>query len=58
MIEIDCRKCENISKDGCILYGDDANNAVKRCAAEGFKNYSNTKTREILFKGKDIETGE
>ena len=38
MIEIDCRKCENC-KNGCTLYGHDPSDAVKACAAEGFKNY-------------------
>lgn len=42
MIEVDCRKCENLSDDGCSLYGSDADIAVKKCAENCFANYKKT----------------
>lgn len=42
--EIDCRKCENCDmKNGrCVIYGDDPEKATKACAANMFKNYTET----------------
>ena len=39
MIEVDCRKCVNLSQNGCSLYGNDADVAVARCAENCFFNY-------------------
>jgi hypothetical protein len=41
MIEIDCRKCTNLTEscDGCKLYGNDVKKAVDACCRDGFKNY-------------------
>lgn len=41
MIEIDCRKCVNADKeaDCCRVYGNNPNDAVKKCANDGFENY-------------------
>ena len=39
MIEVDCRKCVNLSQNGCSLYGNDADVAVARCAENCFSNY-------------------
>ena len=42
MIEVDCRKCENLSNEGCSLYGSDADIAVTKCAENCFANYKNS----------------
>lgn len=39
MLEIDCKKCDKCTGEGCICYGNDADKAVKACADDGFKNY-------------------
>ena len=39
MFEIDCRKCNKCTGDGCICYGNDADKAVKACANDELKNY-------------------
>lgn len=39
MIEVYCKECINLSDDGCIPFGNDANIAVKKCAEDGFRNY-------------------
>lgn len=41
MLEINCRKCENLINcvDGCRVYGSDAQKATKACAADRFMNY-------------------
>lgn len=39
MIEVDCKKCKNLSDDGCSLYGNDADIAVIKCAENCFANY-------------------
>lgn len=39
MIEIDCRKCKSSTNDGCMVYGTDAEVAVKECANSQFKYY-------------------
>ena len=39
MIEVDCRKCKNLSDNGCSLYGNDADVAVARCTENCFANY-------------------
>lgn len=38
-LEIDCRKCKNCTGEACTIYGPNAEEAVKSCAADGFKNY-------------------
>ncbi len=43
MIEVDCRKCKNLSDNGCSLYGNDADIAVARCAENCFANYCEVK---------------
>lgn len=42
--EIDCRKCENcdMQNDRCAIYGNDPEKAVKACAANQFKHYTET----------------
>jgi len=46
MLEIDCRKCENLisCKDGCRVYGSDAETATGHCAADQFINYKRKQT--------------
>lgn len=41
MLEVDCRKCANLTNptEGCKLYGPDADEAVKACAADAFEHY-------------------
>lgn len=41
MKEIDCRLCENLidTEKGCKCFGNDADNAVKKCAETNFSNY-------------------
>ena len=39
MIEVDCRKCVNLSQNGCSLYGNDSEVAVAKCAENCFSNY-------------------
>lgn len=41
MLEVDCRKCENLINctDGCKVYGSDAEKATDECAADLFVNY-------------------
>lgn len=46
MTEIDCRKCENCTGAECLVYGKDANIAVKKCAADVFKNYRKRREEE------------
>lgn len=38
-IEVDCNLCGNCTGSECLKYGTDADVAVKRCAAENFRNY-------------------
>lgn len=47
MIEVDCRKCQNLKADksGCI-FGNDAKKAVKKCAAHNFIFYAPKKKVE------------
>lgn len=42
MIEVDCRRCKNLGKDMCLIYGKDADKAVDKCAKDNFKNYKKT----------------
>lgn len=42
-IEVDCRQCTNCTGKSCEVYGDNADEAVKGCAADNFKNF---KTKE------------
>ena len=39
MLEIDCRICKNLGDDECLKYGKDCDEAVKKCAADGFRHY-------------------
>ena len=41
MLKIECRKCGNcdMENDRCKLYGRDPYKAIKKCAADGFRNY-------------------
>lgn len=41
MLEIDCRKCENLSEtcDSCKLYGNDPKKAAAACKTDLFMNY-------------------
>ena len=39
MLEVDCRKCVNCTGKECIPFGKDPNEAVKKCADDGFRNY-------------------
>ena len=39
MREVDCRKCNKLTSEGCRKYGNDPNKAVKECANDNFKNY-------------------
>ena len=47
MIEVDCRKCENLKfgKKGCKKYGDNVNRAVKSCAKSGFSEYKKVRDK-------------
>lgn len=38
-IEVDCNVCSNCTGSECLKYGNDADVAVKQCAADAFKNY-------------------
>jgi hypothetical protein len=46
MLKIDCRKCANCDMKSCAIYGDNADEAVSRCAEDGFKNYDPKKKQE------------
>lgn len=52
MIEIDCRKCANLSEtcDSCKVYGPDCGKATRACIADRFKNYKpqNTPAPELI----------
>ncbi len=52
MIEVDCRKCKNLSDNECSLYGNDANVAVAKCAENCFANYCEVKKRKTKYKSK------
>lgn len=39
MIEVDCRKCKNCTGQSCKIYGDDADEATRLCAEDGFRFY-------------------
>lgn len=49
MIEIDCRKCENLVGPpyACKVYGPECGKATRACAADKFKNYINTQLPEF-----------
>lgn len=38
-IEIDCRECVNCTGHSCKKFGDDAAEAVKKCARTAFRSY-------------------
>ena len=38
-IEIDCRECANCTGHSCKKFGDDAAEAVKKCASTAFRSY-------------------
>ena len=46
MIEVDCKKCVNCTGEECVVFGKDANIAVKKCAYDGFKNYVVSKRKK------------
>lgn len=48
MIEIDCRKCENLrpTGDGCQLYGNDPKTATAACRSDMFMNYLPRKEKQ------------
>lgn len=41
MKEVDCRSCKNLidTEKGCKLYGKNADEAVKKCADNNFRQY-------------------
>lgn len=41
MKEVDCRMCKNLidKENGCKLYGNNPDEAVKKCADNNFRNY-------------------
>lgn len=39
MKEVECRKCKNCTGYSCKKYGDKADEAVRKCAEDNFKNY-------------------
>lgn len=46
-IEIDCNKCSNCTGDECLKYGADADQAVKQCAQDAFRNYVINQPAEV-----------
>lgn len=51
MIEVDCRKCENLAGPpySCKVYGPECGKAVRACAADHFKNYKAQDTKPQEF---------
>lgn len=46
MIEVNCNECSNCTGNSCKKYGVDPNEAVKSCAANGFKNYKKKRRKD------------
>lgn len=57
MIEIDCRKCINCTGSECILFGKDADIAVKKCAEDNFRCYVTFDEMEKCENAERIEYG-
>lgn len=45
-IEIDCRECANCTGHSCKKFGDDAAEAVKKCANTAFRSYRKREQEE------------
>lgn len=51
MLKIACNKCKNCTGKECRIYESDANESIKKCTSDGFKNYTG---RKITYQGIDM----
>ena len=57
MLEVDCIKCVNCTGKECIPFGKDTNEAVKKCADDGFRNYVTVDELNKCEKKSNIDFG-